>query len=188
MTETQDNPTPAATEAAGPRPNVITPIRFTTELAGYGDIAHVDLPKLQGDFATSLMDYFKGRVPVGKKMPFIGLQVQDSQDKVVGTAIAGSIRVWLGVDGEDAQRACNAYLEQDSTKKKYPFTTWEIINEESEKRHAEEKAARKAYSEGMVERYAKETSERPRTSSTFTGTSPTAGFEVAEGEDPNDFL
>lgn len=187
MTETQDVTAQVETGAAVSRPSVVTPIRFTTELAGYGDIATADLPRLQGDFAESLMEYFKGRVPVGKKMAFIGLQIQDSEDKVVGTAIAGSIRVLLGVDGEDAQRACDGYLTLESTKKKYPFTSWEVINDESEKKHAEERQRRKEYSNGLLDRVASEASSRPRPSSTVASSS-TAAFETDESEDPNDLF
>lgn len=194
MTETTETTAPAAPEAAAPRPTEITRIRFTSELGSYGDIQHLDLPKLQGTFRDSLMAYFKGRVPVGTKMPFIGIQVQSSRDKVVGTCIAGSVLVYLGVNGEDAERACNGYMEQDSRKKDHPYTWWEIITEETEKKHAEEKAERRAYSQALSDGVSsakakfRESKKSSFSTGSFTSVGGGSSFESDDDEDPNDLF
>lgn len=187
MSENTETAAPAPAPS-GPRPEVVTPVRFTTELDGYGNIAHADSPQLQAAFARSLMTYFKGRVPVGKQMPHIGLRIQDSLDKTVGTAIAGSVCVYLGASGDEVTRLCDGYLAEESTKAKYPYTSWEIINEESEKRHAAEKAERKAYSAEMLERVAEEKDKRPPPSLTTGIAAGPSKFEPESGSDPNAFL
>lgn len=129
---------------------VISRVRFTSELCGYGDIGHVDIKQLQGDLASDLEKFFKGRVPVGNKFPRVGVLVRDSRDPQVGTACTGDIMVYLGVEGEDLERACNQCLEDPEFKKRHPITWWEMVTDETQKARDDEKARRKEYSKGLM--------------------------------------
>ena len=171
---------------------VISRVRFTSELCGYGEIGDHDVKQLQSDLANSLEKFFRGRVLLGNKFPRVGVQVQDSKDPVVGTACVGSIMVYLGVEGEDMERVCNECLVDPTFKKNHPITWWELVTEESEKRRAEEKARRKEYSKKLMaeasEKIAKGRADaRSRAASSGTQT-PENYVPEDDGTDPDDLF
>lgn len=164
-------------------------VRYTTELCGYHEVANVDVKELQKEFADTLTAHFKGRVPFGNKTPFVGVNVQDSADAERGTAIVASVLTYFGVHGEDLERAAATYSHR-----KFPLTTWEIVNEESEKRREKEKAERKEYSKKLMgtlgERLDK-ARDTVRASTAAARPASPAGvdsYRPAEGEDANDLF
>lgn len=187
---------------------VITKVRFTTELCGYFDLGHIDVKALQEEFADRLKNFFVGRVRVGDKFPKIGVNVQDSRDEVLGTAIVGDILVYLGIEpGEDLERVCDQFVTHEkelfkTQGKNPPITWWEVITEDTEKARAEEKAARKEYSKGLLagssaraEEIKKRARERTASGAPLPSSGPAAGSpesyaaSIAEDDhDPEDDL
>lgn len=130
---------------------VISPIRFTTEICGEHELRDVDTRELQREFADFIEAYYRARkVPFGDKKLAVGADIQDSRDPAVGTAVASTIQVYFGLEGEDLDRACNAFINDEGTKRKYPHTWWEPVNESTLRAREERKQARKAYSRGLV--------------------------------------
>ncbi|TXH10133.1 MAG: hypothetical protein E6R04_06215 [Spirochaetes bacterium] len=129
---------------------VISAVRFTTELCGYHQLKDVNVKELQEAFATSIEKFYLGRVPFGDKKFMVGVQVNDSKDPVLGTAVCGSVQVYLGVEGEDLDRACRGFITDPETVKRYPHTTWEPVNDETLTKRAEEKKRRQEYSRTLV--------------------------------------
>lgn len=162
-------------------------VRYTTELCGYHEVADYDVKGLQKEFADTLTAHFKGRVPFGDKTPFVGVNVQDSADPARGTAIVCSVLTYFGVHGEDLERAAATYANP-----KFPLTTWEIVNEESEKRRADEKAARKEYSKKLVgslgERKAAASAALSANRPARAAAPSTADYLPSDGEDANDLF
>lgn len=129
---------------------VITRIRFSAELCGYHELKDIDFAARQKAFGDALLGFFKGRVPVGTTAPHIGVNARNSRDEKVGTAVVGDVLIFLGVEGEDAERACNAAVNDPALRKDFPIFWWEIITEESEKARQAEKARRKEYSAQLL--------------------------------------
>lgn len=182
-----------STEAPQGEKRVISRVRFTSELCGYGEIGDYNIKDLQDELARDLEKFFKGKVPVGNKFPRIGLLIRDSRDPKVGTACTGDILVYLGVEGEDLERICNQALEDPEFKKKHPITWWEQITEESERRRQEELAARKEYSKKLRNRLDTEVSAakadaRKRASSLGTATSSPETYVPPSDVDPDDLF
>lgn len=165
---------------------VITRVRFSAELCGYHELKNGNLPELQKAFGDSLLNFFKGRVPVGNKTPFIGINARNSRDKELGTAVVGDILVFLGVEGEDVERACNAYLADEQTKKKYPQVWWEVITEETERRRAEEKQRRKEYSAKLMAEKGQSVTDPKKRQRPVAAASPALSVPEDDGTDPND--
>ena len=168
----------------------ISMVRYTTELCGYHEVADVDVKELQKEFADTLVPHFKGRVPFGNKTPFVGVNVQDSADPERGTAIVASVLTYFGVHGEDLERVAATYAN-----KKFPLTTWEIVNEESEKRRAIEKAERKEYSKKLMGSVSERVEKARDTAKSNVAATSRAGtpasvdsYLPAEGEDANDLF
>lgn len=171
---------------------VISRVRFSTELFGYGDIAQYDIKHEHEQFGKDLQEFFKGKVPVGKTAPRIGLIIRDSKDPVTGTAVVGDTLVYLGIEGEDLERLCNQCVEDPAFKAKHPITWWELITEETEKRRAEEKARRKEYSKGLLDSTETKRAEIKKTNAAKAPTLAAApsgpSFDVDETEDANDLF
>jgi hypothetical protein len=55
--------------------------------------------------------------------------------------------VFLGIEDSDAAELCDAYNDP-----RFPYVTWELINEETELRRAEELAERREYSRQFLEK------------------------------------
>lgn len=129
---------------------VITRVRFRSELCGYHELKDIDFAARQKEFGDSLLSFFKGRVPVGTVAPHIGVDVFNSRDPKLGTAVVGDVLIFLGVDGEDAERACNSALNDQDLRKKFPIFWWEVITEDTEKARRDERARRKEYSAKLL--------------------------------------
>jgi hypothetical protein len=161
---------------------VISAVRFTTELCGYHQLKDVNVKELQEAFAQAIENFYRGRVPFGDKKFMVGVQVRDSKDPVIGTAVNGSVQVYLGVEGEDLDRACRGFITDPETVKRYPYTTWEPVNDETLSKRAEEKKRRQEYSRTLVAVAEEKSKNPPARAPLPTGA---AGFSTS-AEKPTD--
>lgn len=170
---------------------VVSVVRFTTELCGFHQLGEVDVKLAQEQFGKSLVNYFTGRVPFGKEIRYTGLDNVPSKDEELGSAIVGSVTVYIGLpEGEDLDRVCNGYAD-----KKYPYTEWEMHTAQSEAKRAEIRAERREYGKkliGSLEDRKKSFLDSARKN---RPTGATAGYAaastpviIADGENPEDDL